>query len=134
MARSQQVYDTTIARDTARTSPAEPVSPPVPGALPVIRRAAARTLRSLLVPLLYGVIAVGLLAPSASNEVIPSAADIPPHIGTIVQARMALEEGQFPIRVASWQHHGWRYPVWQFYSPLPYTITALLYAWVRSEE
>ncbi len=35
---------------------------------------------------------------------------------------MALVEGQFPPRIAPWAIDGWRYPAFQFYSPLPYTL------------
>lgn len=40
----------------------------------------------------------------------------------VIQARMALQEGQFPVRVAPWEWAGTRYPVFQFYSPLVYTV------------
>ncbi len=84
----------------------------------------------LLVGLLYAVMSVALMAPAASDTILPSAGDLVPHLGEIVQAKMALEEGQFPPRVAPWQHNGWRYPVWQFYSPFPYTVAALAYRWI----
>jgi hypothetical protein len=79
---------------------------------------------------LYGLLAIGLLAPMASNTRLPAEPDHGNHIAMIVQARMAIEEGQFPLRVAPWQHGGWRYPVFQFYSPLPYTVAGLVYKWL----
>ncbi|HYZ86149.1 MAG TPA: 6-pyruvoyl-tetrahydropterin synthase-related protein [Bryobacteraceae bacterium] len=50
-----------------------------------------------------------------------SASDLVTSYGHIVQARMALEEGQLPVRIAPWEWNGSRYPVFQFYSPLLYT-------------
>jgi hypothetical protein len=84
----------------------------------------------LLVALLYAAVAHALLSPIAADWVVPVPSDFKPHLGTIVQARMALDEGQFPPRVAPWQHNGWRYPVFQFYSPLPYTLAGLVHGWV----
>lgn len=79
--------------------------------------------KSWLVPFfLYGIIAFGLLEPIASNSILPSAPDHPNHVAPIIQAKKALEEGTFPIRVAPWQHNGWRYPVFQFYSQLPHIV------------
>jgi hypothetical protein len=87
-----------------------------------------RSLRSaVLVAALYAALAAGLLAPLAANTVLPDAYDVPNHVAMIVQARAAIEEGQFPLRVAPRDHTGWRYPLFQFYSPLPYTLAGLLY-------
>lgn len=77
----------------------------------------------------FGIFSLSLLAPIASNSILPEAPDFANHSAAIVQAKLALDEGQFPIRVAPWQHGGLRYPVFQFYSPLPYTLAALLYKW-----
>jgi uncharacterized membrane protein len=43
-------------------------------------------------------------------------------LGHIVEGHNGLAEGQFPLRVAPWQWKGLGYPVFQFYSPLPYTF------------
>ena len=58
--------------------------------------------------LLYAVLALALLSPLASNEQMPSGGDFQNHAGAIVQAGMGLKEGQFPLRVAPWEHHGLR--------------------------
>lgn len=79
---------------------------------------------------LYGLIALGLLSPMASNRVFPAAPDHVNATRLIVQAKMALHERQFPLRIAPWQFDGRRYPVYQFYSPLPYTLGGALYKWV----
>ncbi|XTZ10284.1 MAG: hypothetical protein ACQZ3N_09495, partial [cyanobacterium endosymbiont of Rhopalodia yunnanensis] len=55
---------------------------------------------NLLILCLYGVIAIGLMGPMASSEVIFPYPDPQSHIGYVHQARLALEEGQFPLRVA----------------------------------
>jgi hypothetical protein len=89
--------------------------------------------QSLLVLSLYGLIAIGLFAPMASNAIMPGSEQIN-HVGVIVQARKALWEGQFPIRIAPWQHNGWQYPLFQFYSPLPYTIGGLVYGLITPQN
>jgi len=95
------------------------------------RRAIARP--GIMAFALYGVIAIALLAPMASNYYIPPA-EHANHIGMLVQGRMALQEGQFPIRVAPWQHSGWQYPLFQFYSPLVYTIGGLVHQWITPQN
>ena len=77
--------------------------------------------------LLYAVLALALLSPLASNEQMPSGGDFQNHAGAIVQAGMGLKEGQFPLRVAPWEHHGLRYAEFQFYAPLPYTLAGAVY-------
>jgi hypothetical protein len=67
------------------------------------------------------------MSPLASSTILPLAQDHAIHVGYIVQARQALEEGQFPIRVAPWEHDGLRYAAFQFYSPLPSTVGAVIY-------
>ncbi|BFM38896.1 hypothetical protein [Synechocystis sp. LKSZ1] len=79
------------------------------------------------VAFLFMLIAVALMAPMAASQVIFSINDHTSHIGYIVQARLALEEGQFPLRVAPLEDFGFRYPGFQFYSQFPYTLGALIY-------
>lgn len=62
-----------------------------------------------LVVLLYSAIAIALLSPMSSASVLPDSPDTISNVAHTIQARMALEEGQFPIRVGPWQHNGWRY-------------------------
>ncbi|MFM7578499.1 MAG: hypothetical protein ACKO5Q_16385, partial [Microcystaceae cyanobacterium] len=81
----------------------------------------------LLTALLLGFVALAWMAPMASSKVIFSINDHTSHIGYIAQARMALEEGQFPIRVAPLEDFGLRYPGFQFYSQLPYTLGGIIY-------
>lgn len=81
--------------------------------------------RFLLVTL-FGLISISLLSPIASNEYLPPA-EFENHISAIIQAKMALKEGQFPIRVAPWQNQGWGNAYFQFYSPLPYMAAGLIY-------
>jgi hypothetical protein len=88
----------------------------------------------LIAASVYAVIAITLLAPMASNTVLPMPIDHVNHVATIVQARMAIEEGQFPLRVAPWEHNHWQYPLFQFYSPLPYTVGGLVYRWVTPDN
>lgn len=79
------------------------------------------------VTIAYMLIALALLAPMASSTIVPSAPDHVNHLGIIVQAKMGLSEGQFPLRIAPWQHEGMRYPEFQFYAVTPYMFTGLLY-------
>ena len=76
---------------------------------------------------LYSVVALSLMAPMASSNIIFSVNDTPSHVGYIAQARTAIIEGQFPLRVAPLEDNGWRYPGFQFYSQLPYFIGGWCY-------
>ena len=91
-------------------------------------KAAARAERMVL--LLYLLLSVGLLAPLASNRILPDAPDHANHTAAVVQARLALDEGQFPLRVAPWQHQGQRYPMFQFYSSTPYLLAGVLHKYI----
>lgn len=84
----------------------------------------------LLILLLYGIIAISLMGPMASSDIIFPYPDTPSHVGYVHQARLALEEGQFPLRVAPVEDNGWRYPGFQFYSQFPYFLGALLYKFI----
>jgi hypothetical protein len=78
--------------------------------------------------LLYSFLAITVLSPLWSSFLVASpAADLANHLSGIIEARNALAEGQFPIRVAPQQHSGSRYPLFQFYGNLPYTVGGLLY-------
>jgi hypothetical protein len=76
---------------------------------------------------LFLTVAICLMGPLASDTLFPSSPDHPNHAAAIVQARQAIEEGQFPLRIAPWQHGGWRYPQFQFYSWVPYWVGGLLH-------
>lgn len=73
--------------------------------------------------LFYAVIAAALIAPIASQTDIPSMADFINHLAEIIQAKMALSSGQFPLRIAPL----WAYPIYQFYSPTTYLVAGLIY-------
>ncbi|MEL4896486.1 6-pyruvoyl-tetrahydropterin synthase-related protein [Crocosphaera sp. Alani8] len=80
------------------------------------------------IAILYSVIALSLMAPMASSKIINgSFNDTASHVGYIAQARTAIIEGQFPLRVAPAEGNGWRYPGFQFYSQLPYFIGGWFY-------
>lgn len=78
----------------------------------------------------FAFIAAALLAPIASENFIPNLADYMNHLAAIIQAKTALAEGQFPLRVAPYEQSGWRYPFYQFYSPTTYTFAGLIYLWL----
>jgi hypothetical protein len=78
--------------------------------------------------LLYLVVAVAVMSPLAPEAPPESGADdLGNHVSGIIEARHALEEGQFPIRVAPHQNLQTRYPIFQFYGNLPFTVGGLLY-------
>lgn len=79
-----------------------------------------------LVLILYGILAIALLSPMASTSTISAQPDVLTNLGHIVQAKMALDEGQLPIRVAPWQYQGWQYPVFQFYGQFLYTWAGII--------
>ncbi len=76
----------------------------------------------------FGLISLAVMAPIASNTLIPSSHDFMNHLGAIAQAKMALLEGQFPLRIAPFEHAHMRYPLYQFSSPTSYAFAGLIYA------
>jgi hypothetical protein len=74
----------------------------------------------------YAVLACAVLWPYRGRA-FRGAGDLTGFIAGTVEARNALREGQFPIRVAPHQLDHARYPLFQYYANLPYTITGLLY-------
>ena len=95
----------TPARRGARRSPRAPTAGPL---------------------LLYLLLACLVLLPIASPRLVGTpSADFRSHVSGVVEARDALAEGQFPLRVAPGQHGGARYPIFQYYGNLPYTLGGL---------
>ncbi|HZN66092.1 MAG TPA: hypothetical protein VFB66_12425, partial [Tepidisphaeraceae bacterium] len=54
----------------------------------------------------------------------PQGGDRPYHLSYVLDARAALDEGQFPLRVSPRAMDGQRYPTFQFYGNFPYTAAA----------
>lgn len=79
---------------------------------------------------LYLLLALALLAPLASNDILPSAPDHANHTAFVVEAKLALDEGQLPLRVAPFANDGLRYPAFQFYAQAPYLVAGGLYRFV----
>lgn len=82
---------------------------------------------SVLRSLCFFITGICLMGPLASETNFPVAPDHANHTAAIVQARLAIDEGQFPLRIAPWQHEGLRYPQFHFYSWLPYWISGQLH-------
>jgi len=82
----------------------------------------------------FGFIAITILAPIATNQTLLTMVDYLNHLSAIVQAKMALNEGQFPLRVMPLENSGWRYPFFQFTSPTTYTFAALIYKWLTPQN
>lgn len=78
------------------------------------------------------VISLTILAPMGSDVYMPDLINIDSrnHVGIIVMAKQALDEGQLPVRVSRTEHHGLRYPLFQFYSPFYYTLAGAIYKWI----
>lgn len=91
---------------------------------------ALRLPRNASVVGLYILLALALLAPLASNTILPSSPDHANHTALVVEGKLALDEGQWPLRVAPFATGGLRYPVFQFYSQSPYLLAALIYKYV----
>lgn len=83
---------------------------------------------SLAALFLYLMLAIAMLSPLASDTMPETPAnDLANHVSGIIEARNALVEGQFPIRVAPNQNNHQRYPIFQFYGNFPYTVSGLFY-------
>lgn len=87
--------------------------------------------QKFFVVLLFGLLSLSLLAPIASNKYLPDSYDLLAHTAAIVQAKKAMDEGQFPIREAPIQTSDIRNPYFQFYSPLPYMIAGKIFTFCR---
>lgn len=81
----------------------------------------------LLLLVFLGLIATCMLAPIAAHDYLPESPDFAVHTAAIVQAKMALQTGQFPIRTAVWQDNGMGNAFFMYYSPLPYLFSGSLY-------
>lgn len=84
----------------------------------------------LIIFVCLAVTAWAVLIPISNNSAVPSTNDFNNHIASIYQAKLALNEGQFPLRVAPLEHQGYRYPLYQFYSPTSYTVAGSIYNWI----
>lgn len=80
--------------------------------------------------LFFSFVAVGLIAPIASDTNMVNLADYINHVAMLIQAKMALIQGQFPLRTAPLEQSGWQYPYYQFYAPTVYTIAGSVYRWL----
>ena len=93
-----------------------------------LARAARRSRKPAAAAGCYVLLAVVVLSPLASKFMPETGAqDLANHVSGIIEARDALVEGQFPIRVAPRENNGERYPIFQFYGNLSYTAGGLLY-------
>jgi hypothetical protein len=82
----------------------------------------------LLVAAFYVLLVTVVLSPLVCGLMPETGAhDLQNHVSGIVEARNALLEGQFPIRVAPHQNNRSGYPIFQFYGNLPYTAGGLLF-------
>jgi hypothetical protein len=94
-----------------------------------VRRWARRAWRTTVGPFaLMLALAAVMLSPLSFYEMPASPGhDLACHVSAIVEAKNALDEHQFPVRVAPRQNDRGRYPLFQFYGNLPYTAGGLIY-------
>jgi len=90
--------------------------------------------RTLAVLCLYALVSISLLGPFASSSILPEASDHANHTALIVEAKLALTEGQFPICVAPWSVERLRLPIFQYYSSSIYTIAGLIYKHITTDN
>lgn len=76
--------------------------------------------------LLFTFLGFMVLAPFPSHDYLPRPNDFLYHVYNISQAHHALFSGQLWLRVAPQYLHGWSYPLFQFYAPFAYMISAFL--------
>src|SRR5947209_20534582 len=74
---------------------------------------------------MYFLAAIAFMWPYYSVEFRPRG-DLAFVIAATAEARYALAEGQFPIRVPPHQLGGVRHPIFQYYGNFPYTVTGWL--------
>lgn len=86
-----------------------------------------RRLKSAGPLLLYSLISLGLLWPYRFSAVRWTG-DMKTVLALVIEARRALAEGQFPIRVAPDLQNGTCYPQFQYYGNFPYTVTGAVCA------
>src|SRR5688572_15233129 len=82
--------------------------------------------------LLYTLMAIAMIGPLTPPMLpVTGAMDICNHVSGIIEARNALKEGQFPIRVPPRQNDNERYALYQFYGNFPYTLGGVMYRTTR---
>jgi hypothetical protein len=84
----------------------------------------------LLLLMLFGAIGAMILSNLSSNEQVPNLTSFFDNVAAIVQAKMALAQGQFPLRAAVYGFSDWHYPLFQFNSPTSYTLAGLIYRFI----
>lgn len=88
--------------------------------------------KSIAPLLLYVLISLALLWPYRFSAVRWTG-DMKTVLALVIEARRALAEGQFPIRVALDLQNGTRYPQFQYYGNLPYTAAGAACALFRDD-
>jgi len=92
----------------------------------------AQLKRNCLLALFLGLIALSLLAPIASNTYLPAVPDYANDVAEIIQAKMGLDQGQFPLHTLPWQDKGLGNAFFTFYSPLPQHLAGYTYQLMNS--
>ncbi len=78
----------------------------------------------------YSLLAAVILAPVNLINAIPNTHEFVATVAAIIQAKMALSAGQFPLRTMPLEYSGWFYPFYQFYAPSVFTFAGCVYKWL----
>jgi hypothetical protein len=102
----------------------------------LVVRFARRHGRSFGILLLYALLAIAFMSPIASNTTLSKYRESEEYhyIQMISQAKKALDEGQFPLRVSPDRWFGWRFPLYQFYCPGTYMLAGYVQKWFFPEN
>jgi len=84
---------------------------------------------NFLILLFFLTLIISILSPIASNSFLPKT-ELILHTSGVIQAKMALDQGQFPIRTVPAEDLNWGNAWFQFYSPIPFTLGGAIYKWI----
>jgi hypothetical protein len=89
---------------------------------------------SLSVLIFFGWMSMIIIAPLTHSLLLSDHSPFFGYMAAIIQAKKALLEGQFPLRDTFLNSSGLRFPYFQFYSPSTYTIAAILFNYVATDN
>ncbi len=79
----------------------------------------------------YSILGVALLTAFSSNIFLPGG-DIQFHTANIIDAKIALQQHQFPLRISPHMHEGLGYAQFQFYAPIVYLVGGILNFFIKN--
>lgn len=87
------------------------------------------TNKKIFLCIFFFLLSVIIIAPLSSQSKVRTeqSSDLVAHVGAIVQAKMALDEGQFPPKIGPYFQNNFGNPIFQFYAPVYFTIAGCLH-------